>query len=98
MLVKSSNKTTRDSFLIYSKFAEIYANRRRYPEYFNQFDAEFLEKNKYTIRFERRLASFKDMRKALNITESRPVTVQEVLFSRIDLVQEKFNQLTKKGE
>jgi len=98
LLIKSSNKTTRDSFLIYSKFTEIYANRRKYPEYFNQFDSEFLEKNKYTIRLERRLASFKDMRKALNITESRPVTVQEVLFSRIDLVQEKFNQLIQKGE
>ena len=98
LLIKSSNKTTRDSFLIYSKFAEIYANRRKYPEYFKQFDAEFLEKNKYTIRLERRLASFKDMRKALNITESRPVTVKDVLFSRVDLVQEKFNQLIQKGE
>ena len=97
-MIKSSNKTTRDSFLIYSKFAEIYANRRKYPEYFKQFDAEFLEKNKYTIRLERRLASFKDMRKALNITESRPVTVHDVLFSRVDLVQEKFNQLIQKGE
>ena len=98
LLIKSSNKTTRDSFLIYSKFTEIYANRRKYPEYFNQFDSEFLEKNKYTIRLERRLASFKDMRKALNITESRPVTVKDVLFSRVDLVQEKFNQLIQKGE
>ena len=98
ILVKSSNKTTRDSLLIYSKLTEKYANRRKYPEYFKQFDAEFLEKNKYTIRLERRLASFKDMRKALNITESRPVTVKDVLFSRVDLVQEKFNQLIQKGE
>ena len=93
---KSSNKMTRDSLLIYSKLTEIYANRRKYQEYFNQFDTEFLEKNKYTIRLERRLASFKDMRKALNIVESRPVTVQDVLFSRVDMVQEKFNELIGK--
>ena len=98
LLIKSSNKSTRDSFLIYSKFAEIYANRRKYQEYFNQFDTEFLEKNRYTIRLERRLASFKDMRKALHIEETRPVTVLDVLFSRVDLVQEKFNQLIQKGE
>ena len=98
ILVKSSNKTTRDSLLIYSKLTEIYANRRKYPEYFKQFDAEFLEKNKYTIRLERRLASFKDMRKALHLEETRPVTVLDVLFSRVDLVQEKFNQLIQKGE
>ena len=98
LLIKSSNKTTRNSLLIYSKLTEIYAHRRKHQEYFNQLDTEFLEQNKYTIRLERRLASFKDMRKALNITESRPVTVKDVLFSRVDLVQEKFNQLIQKGE
>ena len=93
LLLKPVVKTLKDSFSIYSKYAELQATKNKYPNYYQQFDVSFLNDCKQIIRFERRLQSFKAIRDAFHIKRNGAVCVKDILFSEVDVVKEKLMQL-----
>lgn len=92
ILIKPTTKTGRDSLTIYSKYLELLAHKYNDLTYFNQFSTEFLESCQRVIRIERRLQSFHAIRNAFHLIKGK-VYMRDVLFSNIDVVEERLSKL-----
>lgn len=93
LVFKSSCKTVKDSLIIYIKIPEIISNRNDDPDYFSNFSEEFLEENANIIRFERRLQSAKDIKKAFHLEHMPFVTLDDIFDSQVNVVAEKVKEL-----
>lgn len=92
LLIKTTTKSTTDSLAIYKKLAEMKANRKNDYGYFNSFDYEFLDSCKDILRFERRLKGAKKLRQALHLPKKTKVTLNVVLNSPYNILQEKIEE------
>jgi len=93
ILLKSTCKTVKDSFTVYDKIAEIIGNRFKEQEYYNNFSKDFLEENTNILRFERRLQSSRDVKKAFHFEGLKKVTLIDIFNSNTDVVAEKVHKI-----
>ncbi len=93
LLIKSTCKTVKDSLSIYDKIQEIKDTRWLYPDFYSNFSKEFLIKNSNILRFERRLQSSKDIKKAFNLKHLKAVSLIDIFNSNIDVVEQRVQQL-----
>ena len=89
LTIKSSCKTVKDSLAIYDKINEIKANKYHNPDYYNNFSADFLHKNHNLIRFERRLQSANDIKKAYSLEHLSTVTLKDIFTCNNNVVADK---------
>ncbi len=98
LIIKPHAKSVSDSLAIYLKYKEIIQNKS--PKnliYIEKIGAETIEKTKNTVRFERHLGTFKDIRKAFK-TDSEKIRLEEILNSGENPVKEKFCEVTANNE
>lgn len=94
LIIKPHAKSTSDSLGIYLKYKEIIQNKS--PKnliYIEKIGAETIEKTKNTLRIERHLGTFKDIRKAFK-TNTEKIKLDEILYSKENPVKEKFCEVT----
>ena len=92
VVIRSTAKTVKDSTVIYDKIKEIKANKWHGADYYNNFSEDYLLEHGYTLRFERRFQSSKDIIKAHHFTDIKQVTLRDIFNSDVDVVAEKVNQ------
>ncbi len=93
VLITSTCKKVKDSICVYEKISEIISTRRSYPDYYKNFSDEFLVRNANILRFERRLQSSKDIKKAFKLEHQEIVTLSDIFNSNADVVNEKVQKL-----
>lgn len=93
IVVKPSCKTIRDSFCIYDKAEEIKSCKNKEKDFYNNFSTEFLENNKNLLRFERRMQSSKDIKKAFHLEHLKTITLADIFNCECDVVTEKVKKL-----
>lgn len=94
LIIKPHAKSISDSLAIYLKYKEILQNKS--PKnliYIKKIGIETIEKTKKTVRLERHLGTFKDIRKAFK-TNSKKIRLKEILYSKENPVKEKFCEVT----
>lgn len=98
LIIKPHAKSVSDSLGIYLKYKEIIQNKS--PKnllYIEKIGAETIEKTKNTIRLERHLGTFKDIRKAFK-TDNEKIKLEEILHSKENPVKDKFCEITSSHE
>ncbi len=93
VLITSTCKKVKDSICVYEKISEIINTRRNYSDYYKNFSDEFLVRNANILRFERRLQSSKDIKKAFKLEHQEIVTLSDIFNSNADVVNEKVQKL-----
>ncbi len=94
LIIKPHAKSVSDSLAIYLKYKEIIQNKS--PKnliYIEKIGIETIEKIKKTVRLERHLGTFKDIRKAFK-TNSKKIRLKEILHSKKNPVKDKFCEIT----
>ena len=94
LIIKPHAKSVSDSLAIYLKYKEIIQNKS--PKnllYIEKIGSETIEKTKKTVRLERHLGTFKDIRKAFK-TNSKKIRLKEILHSKKNPVKDKFCEIT----
>ena len=94
LIIKPHAKSISDSLAIYLKYKEILQNKS--PKnliYIEKIGIETIEKTKKTVRLERHLGTFKDIRKAFK-TNSKKIRLKEILHSKKNPVKDKFCEIT----
>lgn len=94
LIIKPHAKSVSDSLAIYLKNKEILQNKS--PKnliYIEKIGTETIEKTKNTLRIERHLGTFKDIRKAFK-TNTEKIKLDEILYSKENPVKEKFCEVT----
>ena len=89
LTVKSSCKTVKDSLAIYAKIPEIKSNKYHEPNYYNNFSDDFLINNADLIRFERRLQSAANIKKAYHLEHLSIVTLNDIFNCDKNVVADK---------
>jgi len=97
LLIKSTCKTVKESFCVYDKIAEIKANKWKDNKYYNNFSEDFLSEHYNLLRFERRMQSAKDIKKAFNLPNNKIVTLVDIFSSNQNVVSDKINELFMRG-
>ena len=92
ILIKSTSMKVNDSICEYDKIKEIRSNKHRFTDYYNNFSETYLDKNNKILRFERRLQSTKDIKKAFKICK-RNITLLDIFNSDVDVVAEKVRKI-----
>ena len=98
LIIKPHAKSISDSLAIYLKYKEILQNKS--PKnliYIEKIGIETIEKTKKTVRLERHLGTFKDIRKAFK-TNSKKIRLKEILHSKKNPVKDKFCEITSSNE
>lgn len=98
LIIKPHAKSVSDSLAIYLKYKEIIQNKS--PKnliYIEKIGSETIEKAKNTLRIERHLGTFKDIRKAFK-TDIEKIRLEEILNSKGDPVKEKLCEVTANNE
>lgn len=98
LIIKPHAKGVSDSLAIYLKYKEIIQNKS--PKnliYIEKIGIETIEKIKKTVRLERHLGTFKDIRKAFK-TNSKKIRLKEILHSKKNPVKDKFCEITSSNE
>lgn len=98
LIIKPHAKSVSDSLAIYLKYKEILQNKS--PKnliYIEKIGIETIEKTKKTVRLERHLGTFKDIRKAFK-TNSKKIRLKEILHSKKNPVKDKFCEITSSNE
>ena len=93
LTLKSTCKTIYDSLAIYPNVKEIRTNKYNDPDYFDNFSPDYLAKNFNRIRFERRLQSSKDIKKAYHLEHLEYVTLRDIFENSADVVSDKVREL-----
>ena len=93
LVVTSTCKKVKDSICVYEKIPEINNNRWNDPDYYKNFTKDFLIKNTNTLRFERRLQSSRDIKKAFKLENLKVVTLSDIFNSDVDVVSEKVQKI-----
>ena len=94
LIIKPHAKSVSDSLGIYLKYKEIIQNKS--PKnliYIEKIGIETIEKIKKTVRLERHLGTFKDIRKAFK-TNSKKIRLKEILHSKKNPVKDKLCEVT----
>lgn len=98
LIIKPHAKSVSDSLGIYLKYKEIIQNKS--PKnllYIEKIGSETIEKTKNTLRIERHLGTFKDIRKAFK-TDTKKIRLEEILNSKENPVKDKFCEITSNNE
>lgn len=98
LIIKPHAKSVSDSLAIYLKNKEILQNKS--PKnllYIEKIGSKTIEKTKNTLRIERHLGTFKDIRKAFK-TYTEKIRLEEILNSKENPVKEKFCEVTANNE
>lgn len=96
--IKPHAKSISDSLAIYLKYKEIIQNKS--PKnllYIEKIGSETIEKTKNTLRIERHLGTFKDIRKAFK-TDTEKIKLDEILYSKENPVKDKLCEITSSNE
>ena len=94
LIIKPHAKSVSDSLGIYLKYKEIIQNKSpKNRLYIEKIGIETIEKIKKTVRLERHLGTFKDIRKAFK-TNSKKIRLKEILHSKKNPVKDKFCEIT----
>ena len=94
LIIKPHAKSVSDSLAIYLKYKEIIQNKSpKNRLYIEKIGIETIEKIKKTVRLERHLGTFKDIRKAFK-TNSKKIRLKEILHSKKNPVKDKFCEIT----
>lgn len=86
-------KSAKHKIMMYAKYPEILSKRHCDQGYFNQFDYEFLEKSKKTLRTELQLQSFDEIRKSFHISKQEQPTLESVFDYDGNVVDERLAEL-----
>ena len=86
-------KSAKHKISMYAKYPEILSKRHSDKGYFSQFDYEFLEQSKNTLRTEIQLHSFDEIRKSFQISKQEPPTLEKVFDYDGDVVNERLAEL-----
>ena len=86
-------KSIKHRIVFYIKYNEISQNKHTDLGYFNNFDFEYLENLKKTIRIEFQYNAFADIRNAFNLEFGEIPTINRILESQTDVVKTQFNKL-----
>ncbi len=98
LIIKPHAKSVSDSLGIYLKYKEIIQNKSpKNRLYIEKIGIETIEKIKKTVRLERHLGTFKDIRKAFK-TNSKKIRLKEILHSKKNPVKDKFCEITSSHE
>ncbi len=98
LIIKPHAKSVSDSLAIYLKYKEIISNKSPKNQlYIEKIGAEAVEKIKNTVRLERHLGTFKDIRKAFKI-DTEKIRLDEILYSKGNPVKDKFCEITSSHE
>ena len=98
LIIKPHAKSVSDSLAIYLKYKEIISNKSPKNQlYIEKIGAEAVEKIKNTVRLERHLGTFKDIRKAFK-TNTEKIKLDEILYSKGNPVKDKFCEITSSHE
>ncbi len=98
LIIKPHAKSVSDSLAIYLKYKEIIQNKSpKNRLYIEKIGIETIEKIKKTVRLERHLGTFKDIRKAFK-TNSKKIRLKEILHSKKNPVKDKFCEITSSNE
>lgn len=98
LIIKPHAKSVSDSLAIYLKYKEIISNKSPKNQlYIEKIGAETVEKIKNTVRLERHLGTFKDIRKAFK-TDTEKIKLDEILYSKENPVKDKFCEITSSNE
>lgn len=89
LTIKSCCKTVKDSLAIYAKIPEIKSNKYHEPNYYNNFSDDFLINNADLIRFERRLQSAANIKKAYHLEHLPIVTLNDIFNCDKNVVADK---------
>lgn len=98
LIIKPHAKSVSDSLAIYLKYKEIIQNKS--PKnllYIEKIGSETIEKTKNTLRIERHLGTFKDIRKAFK-TDTEKIKLDEILYSKENPVKDKLCEITSSNE
>lgn len=94
LIIKPYAKNVSDSLAIYLKYKEIIKNKSPKNQiYIEKIGFETVESVKNTMRLERHLGTFKDIRKAFK-TDSEKIMLEEILNSSENPVKDKFCEVT----
>ncbi len=94
LIIKPHAKNASDSLAIYLKYKELIRNKSPKNQiYLETIGFETVESFKNTIRLERHLGTFKDIRKAFK-TNSKKIKLNEILNSSENPVKDKFCEVT----
>lgn len=94
LLIRTTTKRKKKSLSIYSKYKELINGRHKDKEYFGLFSEEFLEYSKRLIRFEVRLNSFEEIRKAFGIRKSkRGIVISQLFYTDKKVIADAYKEL-----